>query len=131
MEQEDVKQQLKETETSVEDAEERLRQLEHALDKARLKTRRMEQDIQLFEQSHKRGYLYLEQMRARRMSVWWMLLVLATLTATFGSFEKHNYVLTLLNGLSFLLVWRGLYVNVNLMPTVCALVVMGATLKFG
>jgi hypothetical protein len=118
-------------EAAIDHEEKRVAHLEFKLKETRRKAKDMEATIQLFEDGHRRGYLYLEQMRLRRMSLWWVGTLLLALVCTVGCMYKKSYLLSALNGFAFLLVWRGLYVNINMMPMFVSIVTIGLTLKFG
>ena len=118
-------------EAAIDHEEAKVKRLKKILDAARKQAQDMELTIQLFEDGHKRGYLYLEQMQMRRKSLWWVVTLLLALICTVGCMYKHSYVLAGLNGYAFLLICRGLYVNINMMPMFVAIVTVGLTLKFG
>ncbi len=107
-----------------------LPRLKAKLAKERARARKYKDDIDLFESSNKKAVFYIEQMRARRMTVTWIVLVLATLFCTFGTFSQGAYLMTTLNTIAFLMVWRGLYVDTNSMPMFFALGTVVLTIKF-
>lgn len=106
-----------------------LERLEAILEQKRRRAIQLQQDIQLFEASNNATVaLHLERVRARKMSVWWAITILLSLMCMFGSYSKGSYVMTAANLFAFLLVWRGLYVDTNLKPTLICLCICAFTL---
>lgn len=107
-----------------------LPRLKERLAKEKARARKYQEDIDLFESGNKKNVFYIEQMRARRMSPLWIIMVIASLFCTFGSFAQQAYLMTAVNLIAFLMVWRKLYVDTNNVPMFIALGAIAFTIKF-
>lgn len=94
------------------------------------KTKRLVENVTLYRNNQNGYILYLEQVRLRRQSPWWWLLLVACTICMFGAYDKHAYIATALNYSGLLLVLRGPYVERNTMPQLIAIAIVAFTIKF-
>jgi hypothetical protein len=104
--------------------------LERKLEQERKRARILREDVHSYENGNHKTILYLERVRGQRMSLWWYLMVILTLFCCFGTFSTGAYVVSAANFFGFLLVWRKLYVDVNMIPMFVALLFCLITIKF-
>lgn len=75
-------------------------------------------------------FLYIEQQRFRKMGAAFWLCVAIALGFAVGALQRGSYGWAALNFVAFLFVWRGLYVEINAGPMVCAVILAVVTIKF-
>ncbi len=107
-----------------------VRQLKEKLAARKRRAVALKTEIDLFESGIKQSTFYLEKTRGGRMSIWWLIMVVVTLFCTFGTFSTKSYILSVVNFLGFLVVWRKLYVDSTSIPMVVAAVIVAVTIKF-
>jgi hypothetical protein len=106
----------------------KLIQLQIKLEHAKKESEQIRQEINLFESAASNGVFYMEAQRAKKVSIWWIIFTLAPLLCMFGT---KGVVTPGLNFFAFLCMWRGLYVKINRIPVIIAVVIVVFTIKFG
>ena len=116
--------------SKLEDINNQIKQLKQQLALRKKRLMGIKADIDLFESGTKQSVFYLEKIRSGRMTVWWLLMVMLTLFCTFGTFSTKTYLLSFVNFVGFLVVWRKLYVDTGNVPLLIALAIVVATIYF-
>jgi len=108
--------------------------LEDKVQQTRNRLKLLREDLELYEDATKSTIFRLEYLQAKRMRPWqrliWMAMVCLTLLCTFGTYSSGSFLLTALNFIGFLCVWRGLNVAENTKHMVVAGVIAVGTIKF-
>jgi hypothetical protein len=121
---------MEEEEEQIKEAKERNVGLMRDLAREQAKTARLVENVQLYRNNQNGYILYLEQVRLRRQSPWWWVLLVACTVCMFGAYDKRAYIATALNYASLLLVLRGPYVERNTIPQLIAIIIVALTIKF-
>jgi hypothetical protein len=104
--------------------------LEQECKVARENWAKLQQEFHVLTSGTQAMFLYIEKQRAVHMGWWWWLIVLATLVSAAALIQRESYAWAALNFLSFLGVWRGLYVERNRETLFAAVTVMVLTIYF-
>lgn len=67
----------------------------------------------LYKAGHKDELFKLERMRALRLSIVWLVLIIVSKVYCYGSFSKGAYVLLAFNEFAHYLIYRGLFLPTN------------------
>ena len=112
----------------------RVQPLEDKVQQTKDRLKSLREDLTLYEDAIKSTIFRLEYLQAKRMRPWqrliWMAMVCLTLLCTFGTYSSGSFLLTALNFIGFLCVWRGLNVAENTKHMVVAGVIAVGTIKF-
>jgi uncharacterized membrane protein len=110
-------------------AEAKVLEREYRAHKERIKS--LQEQVTLIKGGEEGLAFYIERVRGRRQSIFWVALVLVSLGCIHASIARGSYALEAVNLLAFLALFRGLYVESNQMPTFVSVLVIGYTLKWG
>lgn len=90
----------------------------------------MRQQINVYKGGNEGLSLYIERANMQRQPVWWYALTLLSFLCMFGAYTKQSYAGTVANVVSHKLLWRKLYVETNVVPTLISLCIILYTIFY-